>query len=279
MEGDQDRIRANFELGDYARKLYETFPLRNEILKDIIRFLKLPEGSNGLDAGCGIALQTKIMAEEAGPGSRITGLDISTELLETAAKIIDDAGFSKKITLKKGSIENIPFDDNTFDWLISIDCAGYYIPPDHVGLIKELSRVVKSGGSVNICYYSSQLLLPGYLAIESRLNSTSAGLAPFRENMTPEDHINRAAGWFVDAGLKDISAKTFVADFCWPLEDEIKEGLLSLIKMRWDEAEPEISKELWNKYKSLTDPDSPDYILDIPDYYGFFTYTLFSGIV
>ena len=55
--------------------------------------------------------------------------------------------------------------------------------------------------------------------------------------------------------------------------------MISLFNMRWPGVQSELSKGDWEKYQSLTDPDSPDFILDIPDYYAFFTYPLFSGEV
>ena len=41
----------------------------------------------------------------------------------------------------------------------------------------------------------------------------------------------------------------------------------------------ELSKEDRKEYRRLCLPDSPDFILNIPDYYAFFTYTMFRGKV
>ncbi len=265
-------------MDEYVKKLDETFPVRENILRRVIKHLDLPEDGHGLDAGCGLALQTIIIAEETGPESRITGLDISSSLLGAAASVIVDAGYAKQITLKQGSIENIPFEDNTFDWVISIDCA-CYAPMDKLMVVKELKRVVKPGGSINICFYSSQQLLPGYPDIETRLNTTASGLAPFKEGAKSEDHANRTSGWLRRTGLKVITAKTFTADFSAPLEDKIKAGLLSLIKMRWEPYKDELPTETIDKFRNLTDPESQENILEHQDYYGFITYTLFSGVV
>jgi demethylmenaquinone methyltransferase/2-methoxy-6-polyprenyl-1,4-benzoquinol methylase len=47
----------------------------------MISGLKLPRGSQGLDAGCGIGLQCLLFAEEVGLSGHVTGIDISTEML------------------------------------------------------------------------------------------------------------------------------------------------------------------------------------------------------
>jgi demethylmenaquinone methyltransferase/2-methoxy-6-polyprenyl-1,4-benzoquinol methylase len=49
--------------------------------------------------------------------------------------------------------------------------------------------------------------------------------------------------------------------------------------MRWPDVEPELSKEDVELYRRLTDPDSPGFILNLPDYYGFYTYSVFRGWV
>jgi len=85
-------------------------------------------------------------------------------------------------------------------------------------------------------------------------------------------------GWFREAGLEKLLAHTFVADFHAPFSNEIKNALYSLITMRWEE-EPELSKSDRELFEKLVNPESPDFILNREDYYGFFTYFLFCGCV
>ncbi len=79
------------------------------------------------------------------------------------------------------------------------------------------------------------------------------------------------------AGLEELQARTFVADVCAPLKSDEKAALASLIEMLWGTRQPEISDEDWDEYQRLCSPGSPEFILELPDYYGFFTYTVFSG--
>ena len=125
--------------------------------------------------------------------------------------------------------------------------------------------------------WSSQQLLPGHPALEARLNATSAGIAPFIRGSRPERHFLRALSWFDEAGLQNLTARTFQGDVHAPLTSDLRCALLSLIQMRWDDPEPELSQTDQAEYRRLCLPDSPDFILDIPDYYAFFTYSLFRG--
>ncbi|KAF5416803.1 MAG: hypothetical protein C5S49_04300 [Candidatus Methanogaster sp.] len=51
-------------------------------------------------------------------------------------------------------MNNLPFDDDAFDWVWSANCAGY-APGDPLPVLKELARVVKPGGSVIILAWPS----------------------------------------------------------------------------------------------------------------------------
>jgi demethylmenaquinone methyltransferase/2-methoxy-6-polyprenyl-1,4-benzoquinol methylase len=49
--------------------------------------------------------------------------------------------------------------------------------------------------------------------------------------------------------------------------------------MLWGTPQPNVSPEDWNEYQRLCKPTSPDFVLNIPGYYSFFTYTVFQGRV
>lgn len=89
----------------------------------------------------------------------------------------------------------------------------------------------------------------------------------------------RLLSWFETAGLEEPRAKTFTGEFQAPLSNDIRTALISLIEMRWPGVKSEITTEDWKLYQRLCQPDSPDFILDIPGYYAFFTETLFYGRV
>jgi demethylmenaquinone methyltransferase/2-methoxy-6-polyprenyl-1,4-benzoquinol methylase len=63
------------------------------------------------------------------------------------------------------------------------------------------------------------------------------------------------------------------------LSDEVRAALIALFDMRWVDVEDELSEDDAEEYRRLLRPESPDFILNLEDYYAFFTYTLFSGRV
>ena len=213
-----------------------------------------------------------------GPAGHVTGVDISREFLDHGRELAGKAGLSKQLTLREGDMNDLPFEDDSFDWAWSMSCVGYN-PGDPMPALKELVRVVRPGGTVAILVWSSEQLLPGYPLLEARLKATSAGIAPFVRGKKPEQHFLRAPGWFREAGLEDTTARTFVMDFHAPLSDDVRRALAGLFEMRWPGAKAELTPEDRSEFQRLLLPDSQDFILDLPDYYGFFTYTMFQGIV
>jgi len=253
-------------------------PLSEAVTPSAIQALQLPPGSRGLDAGCGIGLQALSLAEAVGPAGHVTGLDLSPQFLVHAREIAEKAGLTERISFQQGDVSRLPFDDDTFDWVWSANCVGY-APLEPLPLLRELTRVAKPGGSVAILAWSSQQLLPGYPLLEARLNATSSGIAPFVKGKRPESHFLRALGWFREAGLEEPTARTFVGDAHAPLSDDMRSALMALLDMRWPGVQSELTPEDWAEFQRLCQPESPDFILDLPDYYAFFTYSMFRGKV
>jgi len=247
-------------------------------MNSAIQELQFPYGSSGLDAGCGFGLQTVLLAESVGEAGHVTGLDISPESLFYARDIADKVGFSERVSFQEGDVNELPFDDDTFDWALSVDCVGY-APIEPSPLIAELARVVKPGGNVAILAWSSEKLLPGYPQLEAHLNATSAGIAPFLKGKKPELHFHRALGWFREVGLEKCKAQTFIGDVYAPMTNEHRSALEALFQMRWPSVESELAEEDWAEYQRFCLPESSDFILNLPDYYAFFTYSMFQGKV
>ena len=62
-------------------------------------------------------------------------------------------------------------------------------------------------------------------------------------------------------------------------QHDIRSALVSLFEMRGGGPQSELSGEDWAEYRRLCQPESSGFILNLPDYYAFFTYSLFQGKV
>ncbi len=262
----------------YLKSLLLSHPLREQLVRRIFDSWQLPPESRGLDLGCGPGLYTMMLAEMLGHSAHITGLDANGEFLAQARWLAGQTGMTNRVAFEESDARRLPFGDKSFDWAFSMDCLGS-IPEDPVVLLSELARVVKPGGLIAVMIWSSQVLLPGYPLLEAKLNATAAGIAPYSLTMKPERHIMCGLDWFAQSGLQPARAQTFVQDVCAPLRPEIKTALIDLFSMRWGNPEAELSPIDWRDYQRLCSAESPDLILDTPNYYAFFTYSTFQGRV
>jgi len=256
-----------------------SIPLRDPAIRQAIRMLGLAEGSKGLDAGCGIGSHTLLLAEAVGPGGHVTGLELFAEFVTYAQAQAKQSGLSDRVTFRQGNVNELPFDDETLDWAWSVDCVGQISIGQPLDGLRELARVVRPGGLVALLGYSSQMLLPGYAALEARLNATASATTALAEGKEPEAHFTRALGWFNAAGFAQTKARTVVGTVHAPLDDGVRRALISLFGMLWGEMQSRMDDTDREQYLRLADPDSPEFILGAPDYYAFFTYSMFEGRV
>jgi demethylmenaquinone methyltransferase/2-methoxy-6-polyprenyl-1,4-benzoquinol methylase len=269
---------------DYVELAHVFNSLKEPVMGSAVEALAPPPSSHGLDAGCGIGLQSMLLARAVGPAGHVTGLDLSPDFLAHAEELVAKAGLSERISFRKGDVRQLPFDDDVFDWAWSVDLVGY-APLEPLPLVQELVRVVKPGGSVAILAWSSERLLPGHPLLEAHLGATPSGLAPFAIGREPGSHFLRALGWFRAAGLRDCRVHTFAGGAHAPLSADQRGALAALFGMRWPGVKSELSQVDADDYHPLAEyqrlcrPKSPDYILDHPDYYAFFTYSMFQGKV
>jgi ubiquinone/menaquinone biosynthesis C-methylase UbiE len=257
----------------YLRYLVETDPLREQMNLDIVKWLDLPVGSRGLDLGCGGGTQALMLANAVGPEGHVTGFDIRPEFLKYAREVTANKGLSHRVSFEEGDLNRLPFEDATFDWIWSSDCIGYLSPSE------EVVRVIRPGGTLNLSFWSSDQLLPGYPILEAHLKATNGGIAPFVVGNRPESHHFRTLAKLEALGLTDLKAMTFTTSVFAPLGARMRQAMIDILEMRWPDAESELLEEESELYRRLTDPDSPEFILNLPGYYAFYTYSVFTGRV
>ena len=106
-----------------------------------------------LDMATGTGDFAIALARKSPAGGRITGIDISSEMLAGCRHKIEKKGLTEKISLTHGDCENLPFDDGKFDAVT----AGFGVR-NFENLekgISEMFRVLKPGGKAVILELST----------------------------------------------------------------------------------------------------------------------------
>jgi ubiquinone/menaquinone biosynthesis C-methylase UbiE len=112
-----------------------------------VSLLNIDATSNVLEIGFGTGLAIAEVAKIAVQG-QIYGVDRSATMLESAQKQNQQAIESGLVNLQLGDVISLPFADNYFDIVYSINCIYFWEPP--APALSEIYRVLKPGGSIAI---------------------------------------------------------------------------------------------------------------------------------
>jgi len=144
-----ERLRSEFNKWASAGRGEEMERHHLDITEKTIRHMELRPGERVLDLGCGAGWATRILARLAGEGpeghGQVIGIDISDEMIRRARSASKDFD---NVMFVVGSAEKIPWEENFFDKVISVESFYYY--PDQDRALNELFRVMAPRGRLFI---------------------------------------------------------------------------------------------------------------------------------
>jgi len=125
-------------------KLCATFGLGLAFRDTTLRYAALKPGERVLDVGCGTGVLTRLAAEIVGQEGRAVGIDVAPMMISIAK---ENATREKiRTDFRVATIENLPFEDNSFDCVLS-SLMIHHLPPDlKLTGLTEVYRVLKPGG-------------------------------------------------------------------------------------------------------------------------------------
>ena len=164
-----------------------------------VKHLDIQRGESVLEVGIGTGLNLPLYP----PASRLTGIDLSEEMLDKAVERVQTLAMPN-VTLKVMDATSMDFADNEFDKAL----ATYTISavPDPIGVLREMRRVVKPGGVIVILnHFRSDRWLWGHVEdmmapVCTRLGwKSNLPMKPLLEavGLTPEliVKVNMFNGW------------------------------------------------------------------------------------
>jgi SAM-dependent methyltransferase len=100
-----------------------------------------------LDIGSGAGMDSLIAALMVGPEGSVAGIDMTPEMIENARKGAAELSLTNVIFVE-GEAETLPFDDSSFDVVISNGVID--LIPDKDAVFGEIHRVLVPGGRIQI---------------------------------------------------------------------------------------------------------------------------------
>jgi demethylmenaquinone methyltransferase / 2-methoxy-6-polyprenyl-1,4-benzoquinol methylase len=159
METKEKKVHKVFE------KISDDYDFMNSVIsfqrhkawrKDTMKKMDVQPGSKALDVCCGTGDWTIALANAVGPSGEVYGLDFSENMLSVGKEKTKALNLTNT-TLIHGNAMELPFEENTFDY-VTIG-FGLRNVPDYLHVLKEMYRVVKPGGIV-VCLETSQPTMP-----------------------------------------------------------------------------------------------------------------------
>jgi len=161
QQSKEQRVHGVFE------KIYENYDQMNSVISfqqhikwrnDTMKKMDVKNGAKALDVCCGTADWTIALAEAAGKDGEVVGLDFSKNMLKIGEEKLQARNLDQA-TLIHGNAMELPFEDNSFDY-VTIG-FGLRNVPDYNQVLREMYRVLKPGGMA-VCLETSQPTLPGF---------------------------------------------------------------------------------------------------------------------
>lgn len=236
-------------------------------LRAMLADLPLRRGDRVLDMACGAGVYTGWLAERAGPGGRVYGVDISAAYLALARGQPRSAR-QAPISFQRGSIDALPFGDHTFDL---VWCAqSMQSLPDPTSALRELRRVTRPGGTIAIFENDSlhQLILPWPAELE--LTVRAAQLRALNEALpssAPYFIGRELCKVFAAADLPGCTVKPYTTLRQAPLSDDAVAYLTLYLTEVGERAHPHLAPDARELLGQLLDPSSERWLFGRPDFY------------
>jgi SAM-dependent methyltransferase len=140
------RHRKMWASGDYP-SMVETFLL--PLGPRLVEACGIEEGMRVLDVAAGTGNSSLPGAER---GANVVASDLTPELLEAGRRRAEAQGL--ELEWAEADAENLPFDDESFDVVMS--CIGAMFAPHHQDVADELVRVCRPGGTIGMLNWTPE---------------------------------------------------------------------------------------------------------------------------
>jgi ubiquinone/menaquinone biosynthesis C-methylase UbiE len=185
------------------------------------------EGKEVLDVGAGTGALSFLVLEK-GAAKVICG-DISQYMLDQCRKKALDKGYSKdRIDFRLLDAESLPFDDNSFDVVITGMTLG--LLPNQPRAIAEMTRVVRHGGCVSVGAHGPEHY---WEAIDAYFRAiTKRYVIGYRLEWWPRKETE-VKNMLIQAGLTDIRAQRIIWRNVFPTGGEAYDFFAAISSSFW----------------------------------------------
>ena len=261
---------------DYAWKLRLFNAYAEPELRQAIASLHLQPGLRVLDAGCGTGEALGWLADAVGRDGLVLGADLA-RAHTTAARAVAPAD----ALVMQANLVQPPLARASIDLAWSVNTINHL--HDSVAGLQGLAALLRPGG--RIALGQSSLLPDMYFAWDARLEHlvNEAVRQYYRDRYQVSERdladVRALAGRLRQAGLRNVTARTFMIERLAPLAPADEDYLLEVIfRGSWGERlRPYLPADDYEELVRLCDPGQPGYVLRRPDFHFLQSFTLVVG--
>jgi ubiquinone/menaquinone biosynthesis C-methylase UbiE len=194
----------------YERHTVQRFGLMGA--RDLLDLQPPRSGDRALDVACGTGAVTRLVAERVTPRGRAIGLDVDPAMLAVGRTVVTHPNVA---WLTAGALE-LPLDEGVFDLVFCQQGLQFF--SDRLQTLREMRRVLRSGGRLGISCWRSAEDSPPYAAIERalrrRLGPERSALPRFA--LGDGGQLRRL---IEDAGFREVKVHRRTTLVEWPSTD------------------------------------------------------------
>ena len=211
--------REQWHFDGNAEELYERYLVPAKFgpwAADLVELGGPQAAERVLDVACGTGVVTRLVVPHVGAEGKVVGLDINAGRLAVARALSSDSGIT--IEWREGDVNALPFPDADFDL---VTCQqGFQFFPDRLVALREMSRVLVSGGRLALSVWRTIDHQPGALAMANALQRhVSAEAAAFRHTPFALGEAEAIEAPMREAGFRDVVIRPTVKTVRFPSAD------------------------------------------------------------
>ena len=194
--------------GDAGKQMLERMNQSHyELTGWALNYFDLKDNNTILDIGCGGGMTLNRLSKLV-PDGRFFGIDHSLVAVNESIKLNKNLIDSGKMKIEEASVDSLPFNDNSFDRIITVE--SFYFWPNPVENLKEVLRILKKGGKFMLVaeIYGKEGLSEETLNNIRIFNLLNPTMAEFREMFEKsgfaniEIHLKDGTDWISVIGYK-----------------------------------------------------------------------------
>lgn len=112
--------------------------------------LNVQPGENVLEIGFGTGNTLLHLAEAVGESGRVSGIDVSTGMLEVATRKVESKGLADRVDLSVGDARQLPYKDESFDAVFASFTLELFPLNDIPAVLAEVARILKPSGRLGV---------------------------------------------------------------------------------------------------------------------------------